>query len=289
MKAKKGGDDEEEEKHEKDGEKQGSVRKEDRQSKKAKKQGEEDDAKCQYELGLKYRSGMDGTKDDAKAAEHFLAAATMGLAVGQFTVGQCFGSGIGVRESKKDSLKWFVMAAEQGHADSQFKVALCYKKGEGVKEDKKKAAEWFKKAAEQGHFEAQVNLDCMKREADSEPKRSVSAWVIMPSKSGFVSNEGLTFESKSGKTWYCATRGSRGWSAGVHEWVVVLEKRAANISVGIARGDIDFQDASRNDDKRYDVYCGYGCAVEAKGMGRPVRFQSEVYKRRQRSLQLDSS
>jgi hypothetical protein len=85
-------------------------------------------------------------------------------------------------------------------------------------------------------------------------------WVIVQAKCGKLTDDGLTFEKLSRGAWMCATRGSQGWSAGVHTWSVRLDRSAAHISVGISERNINFEDASENCDLRYDVYGGSGSA-----------------------------
>jgi hypothetical protein len=60
----------------------------------------------------------------------------------------------------------------------------------------------------------------------------------------------------------CATRGSVGWSKGVHKWTVRLDKFPEGVSVGICKKDIDFGDACNNIYKRYDVFGGNGNAID---------------------------
>ncbi len=181
----------------------------------------------------------------------------------QFTLGQCYSGGIGAEKNMATAAKWFGMGADQGHADAQFKLACLYEDGNGVQKNTGRAVEWLNKAAEQGYFQAQQRLDnLVGKNIEREQDGSGDAWVLMPSENGKVLEDGVAFENLSAKEWHCATRGSLGWRSGVHTWTVTLDKRAANISVGIARKNIDFQNVSRNDTKRYDMYGGYGYALD---------------------------
>lgn len=79
---------------------------------------------------------------------------------------------------------------------------------------------------------------------------------------GARSNGKRTFTKTSEAEWACATRGSRGWSRGVHTWSVRVDDVAHGVSLGISRKDIDKTDADANIAKRYDLYCGQGRVVD---------------------------
>ena len=85
----------------------------------------------------------------------------------------------------------------------------------------------------------------------------------MNSKNGQVSEDGVAFRKTAKGSWNCATTGSVGWTAGVHEWTVSLDKFADRVSVGIALGEIDSVNLESN--FRYDVYCGTGFAIRPDG------------------------
>lgn len=94
-------------------------------------------------------------------------------------------------------------------------------------------------------------------------EQSQLKWTLFaPNANGVVSNNGLTFAKVSDGDWTCATRGSVGWSSGVHQWTVRMDKLPKGVSVGISRCEIDFADACNNINKRYDVYGGTGHAID---------------------------
>jgi hypothetical protein len=112
----------------------------------------------------------------------------------------------------------------------------------------------------------------------------------MPSANGVLSNDGATFEQASPGGWSCATRGSVGWTTGVHTWTVRLDRVARGISVGISRKDICPKNAHENSSLRYDMYGGLGVAVDPSNHQhlcflRSVRNKDEVTIR----LDLDAS
>jgi hypothetical protein len=226
----------------------------------------EDDAEGQFKLGLKYRLGNGVAKDNVKAFDCFLNAASEKHLTAQYLVGECFWDGTGVEKDSKKAGLWFARAAKRGNPQAQFKLGLCFQNGDGVQRDEKQAMMWFKKAGAQGHVDALKHFDDLKksykRGRDEDEDDEDDDWVIKSCDSGTVTVDGLTFESTSKGKWKCATRGSCGWSSGVHTWHVTLDKFAANISIGISRKDIDFNDANENSGKRYDMYGGYGYALD---------------------------
>jgi hypothetical protein len=91
---------------------------------------------------------------------------------------------------------------------------------------------------------------------------TTQAWTLLESRNGLLSNGGLTFAKTSMAEWRCATRGIVGWDVGVHQWDVRLDQMAEGISVGICRAGIDFADAAKNVNLRYDLFCGEGSVVD---------------------------
>lgn len=97
---------------------------------------------AQYELGLRYERGDEGTpKDYAKA------------------------------------IYWYHKAAEQGNASAQYRLALRYDLGPGVLRDKAKALLWAIKAAEQGVEKAQSLLGLLYSDGDGVPKDEIKAYT----------------------------------------------------------------------------------------------------------------
>jgi hypothetical protein len=68
-----------------------------------------------------------------------------------------------------------------------------------------------------------------------KPSVSVDNWTWTETPNGVLSNGGLTFTSKSG---WVSSRGTTGWTHGVHEWVVRID--AGNfINVGVSLENIN--------------------------------------------------
>jgi alkylated DNA repair dioxygenase AlkB len=62
-------------------------------------------------------------------------------------------------------------------------------------------------------------------------------WSLLESPNGVLSNGGHTCVKLSEDLWTCATSGTVGWSSGVHQWDVRLDRLAKGIVIGIARAD----------------------------------------------------
>lgn len=92
-------------------------------------------------------------------------------------------------------------------------------------------------------------------DAPTISKERSDGWVVEASPNGELSNHGRTFTKTSAGKWDCATRGSVGWSVGVHDWHVHIDRLP--LSIGISKGDTA-------PTVRYDLYCGQGdcCIVD---------------------------
>ena len=86
------------------------------------------------------------------------AAAFLGDAEAQYSLGLRYADGEGVPEDDAEAIKWIRKAAMQEHANAQTKLGRMYATGEGVPEDDAEAVEWYRKAAMQGHADAQNKL-----------------------------------------------------------------------------------------------------------------------------------
>jgi len=97
-------------------------------------------------------------KDDAEAVKWFRKAAEQNDARAQAALGVRYAKGQGVAKNKAEAVKWYRKAAEQNVADAQYNLGVCYANGQGVTEDDAEAVKWFRKAAEQNLADAQYNL-----------------------------------------------------------------------------------------------------------------------------------
>ena len=114
------------------------------------------DARGQYNLGYKYKTGNGVPKDFQQAVYWYRKAAEQGYAPAQNNLGYAYQHGEGVSKDLQQAVYWYRKAAEQGNVSSQYNLGYCY--GEGVTKDMQQAVYWYRKAAEQGHASAQNAL-----------------------------------------------------------------------------------------------------------------------------------
>lgn len=124
------------------------------------------EAKAQYELGILYRYGMAGLREDAtEAFKWFNRAAEQGCSKALWQLALMYEDGEGVRKNQKKALQScrqaFQLALESanvGDAEGAFLVGKAYRDGHGVKEDEAKAIEWLTKSANKGWTAAETAL-----------------------------------------------------------------------------------------------------------------------------------
>ena len=105
------------------------------------------DAAAQKAMGDYYHE----TSDIDEAVAWHRKAAENGHAEAQWNLGVRYLSGVlGVKKDLRQAEHWFRKSAEQGYADGQFGVGYCYL----VRRDYVNAKYWAEKAAAQGHIEA---------------------------------------------------------------------------------------------------------------------------------------
>jgi len=101
------------------------------------------DANAQFNLGLRYNTGNDVTKDKKEAVKWFRKAADQGNAEAQNKMGWCCYHGSGIEQNASKAIEWYRLAALQGNTAAQYKLSRCYKDGQGVTKDPKEAAKWY--------------------------------------------------------------------------------------------------------------------------------------------------
>jgi hypothetical protein len=85
-----------------------------------------------------------------------------------------------------------------------------------------------------------------------------SGWNLMPSLNGVVSNDGFRFtKTQGGGSWNCGVIGSVGWTAGVHEWTVLLEASCTNFMIGVAPSNLNLTGQNYNNCGFY-LFCFRG-------------------------------
>jgi hypothetical protein len=86
-----------------------------------------------------------------------------------------------------------------------------------------------------------------------KPSVSVDTWTLMETANGVLSNGGLTLTNKKVK--WVSSRGTIGWTHGVHEWVVRIEG-GNYVVVGVSLENID--PIGDNSQISYRLYCYNG-------------------------------
>ena len=78
-----------------------------------------------------------------------------------YELGEKYKGGIDIEQNGEMSVRYYRIAAELGLTQAQYKLGVCYRDGFGVDIDINKALLWFKKAAKQGDINAKYNIGCL--------------------------------------------------------------------------------------------------------------------------------
>ena len=117
------------------------------------------DAQAQFELGLRYRQGLDVAEDFELATLWFSKSADQGHPVAQFALGHMCLAGEGMPvPNEAEAAGWFLRSARQDYPPAQDQMARMCSNGIGVPQDDAEAVKWATKAAEQAYAEAQFQL-----------------------------------------------------------------------------------------------------------------------------------
>jgi len=134
-------------------------------------------------LGVIFSDGNVVAKDEAKAQQHFMQAASLGFVEAYNNLGLRSAKGIGRPPDPIDAIEWFKLAAEQGYAEAQQNLGIMIVNIGQAQQDPKKAAEaymWLTLAGRQGDLEAQAAraklMQAMKPAEIAEGDRMVQAW-----------------------------------------------------------------------------------------------------------------
>lgn len=106
---------------------------------------------AQYELGERYRSGIDVVQNHIKSSDWYLKAAKQGHTEAEFAIGTNYYNGTGVRQDYSKAIQWLQKAAEKKDPYAQFNLGLAYLDGYGVRLNKTTAKEWFGKSCDNGY------------------------------------------------------------------------------------------------------------------------------------------
>ncbi|HEU4532549.1 MAG TPA: Sel1-like repeat-containing protein kinase family protein [Polyangiaceae bacterium] len=112
------------------------------------------DAVACHALGLVFRGGLKGTRDDARAATFFRKACEGDDVAACNELAQQYALGEGVAEDKARAASLYQKACDGDDGVSCFDLANVYRQGLGVAKDPAKAADLQKRACERGVTEA---------------------------------------------------------------------------------------------------------------------------------------
>lgn len=134
-------------------------------------------------LAVIFSDGKIVPKDENKAQELFMQAASLGFLEAYNNLGLRSAQGIGRPADPFDAIEWFKLAAEQGYAEAQQNLGIMIVNSGQASKDTKKASEaymWLTLAGRQGDVEAQVArtrfMQAMKPAEIAEGDRMVAAW-----------------------------------------------------------------------------------------------------------------
>lgn len=120
-----------------------------------------DQAKNDYQEGLRLADGDGSANKWAEAAPLFRKAAEAGYAPAQYEIARMYEEGLGVDLNLKLAAFWYRKAADQGAAEAQNNLGSLYARGRGVHKSQSQAAHWYGLAAAQNDPEATSNLGIM--------------------------------------------------------------------------------------------------------------------------------
>ena len=126
----------------------------------------EEDAKSQFEIGLKYEKGDGIEQDYAKALEYYSRAADKNYAEAMYRLGRFYRYGLGVAINYQKAIDLFINAKDDGSSEAMYELGLCYESGYGVEQDYHKAINLYIEAAEKDNVNAMVHLAQCYRDVD---------------------------------------------------------------------------------------------------------------------------
>ncbi len=134
-------------------------------------------------LGVIFSDGKVVPKDETKAQQFFMQAASLGFVEAYNNLGLRSAQGIGRPADPFDAIEWFKLAAEQGYAEAQQNLGIMIVNSGQAAKDPKKASEaymWLTLSGRQGDIEAQAArsrfMQTMKPAEIAEGDRMAAAW-----------------------------------------------------------------------------------------------------------------
>ena len=110
-----------------------------------------------YQKALAFYRGARGLPDMTRAAQHFDAAASRGMAAAQFWLGHLHENGLGIEASPTRAAQLYERAAASGHIKAMHNLGVLYLEGRGVVPDAASARLWLVRASGYGSSES-MNL-----------------------------------------------------------------------------------------------------------------------------------
>ncbi len=139
-----------------------------------------------YEKALVLYRGARGTQDITRAAAHFDAAASQGMAAAQFWLGYFYEKGLGVEASVPQAAKLYGQAGAKGHIKAMHNLGVLYLEGRGVDYDVASASEWLLRASSYGFAESMNLLGYINEEGllGSRNLKYAYAWYSLAARMG---------------------------------------------------------------------------------------------------------
>jgi TPR repeat protein len=130
-------------------------------------------AESQYRLGSKYQAGYTVSKDLTKAIQLYQFAAEGGDRSAQYELGFRYRKGLdGVEQDSGKALQWLRLSAAQNYSPAYMHLSEMYRLGEGVEKDETEAARFLELSKKEtgarfewrdlprpSHFDEQININ----------------------------------------------------------------------------------------------------------------------------------
>jgi hypothetical protein len=125
---------------------------------------------AQYKLALRYLDSTSQLHNDTEGLQWLQRAADAGHALSQVSLGLIYRSGDhGVKQDFLEAVKWLRKASEAGDPHGQSELGFMYERGEGLPKDEAEAARLYWLAADQGLPIALFDLGFMYEEGRGVP------------------------------------------------------------------------------------------------------------------------
>ena len=122
------------------------------------------DARSQFVLAYRLKTGDGVAKDAVKAIQWFEKASEQGYVEAQVSLGLAYEQGQGVTQDYALAVKWYDRAAAQKNPRALWSLGLLHELGQGVAVDLVRAADLYGEAARQGFAPAEYHLGRLREE-----------------------------------------------------------------------------------------------------------------------------